>query len=308
MTSRIRIIGISILAMFLLTACGDRVAVPPAHVGKVLTKNGYKPENIPPSKFRLDACIWYCDALILAEMADIGMKENFQLFMPKDQLNMSFDIRFTMSMDDSDASIDSIFSRVPSESTKDTELSGWAQGIIPAMKVYRTYGQPVLREVIRTVVAKYAINEVASSRAAINAEVFEAVSEALDGTPISVKRLAFADIQFPAVIVEAKVKAAERRAAIQQAEANKQVILVNMQTELEKAKAERAVRREKALAAKEENNIFAESVTEKYLKYKSLEVLAAMADNPNSVFVPYQALDDIGLSQRIFAKGARLGD
>ena len=279
-----------------LAACGEAVEVPPAHVGKVLTKNGYKPDTIPPSKFRLEMCWAYCDKLIVAEMSDIGLKEQFRLFMPKDQLNMSFDIRFTMSLRQDEKVIETIYNRIPADVDEDGDA------IISALKVYQTYGQPVVREVIRTVVSKYSINEVASSREAINAEVFDAVSKALNGTPISVKRLAFADMQFPDVIVRAKEIAAERRAAIQQAEAEKQVTLVNMQAELEKAKAERAVRRERAEAAKEENKIFSESVTDEYLKYKTLEVLETLAQNPNTVFVPYEALDTLGLSQRVFRK------
>lgn len=274
----------------LLAACGDRVEVPPAHVGKVLTKNGFKPETIPPSKFRLEPCVFYCDRLIVAEAADIGMKEKFRLFMPRDQLNMAFDIRFTMSIKTDEKSLDTIYSRVPANKN----------GFIPARRVYTTYGQPVLREIIRTVVAAYQINEVASSRAKINAEVFAAVQKALENTPVTVKRLAFADIQFPEVIVKAKEMAAQRRAAIQQAEAEKQITLVRVQAELEKARAERAVRREKAEAAREENRIFAESVTERYLQYKRLEVLQALANNPNSVFVPFDALGTVGLSMRMF--------
>ena len=301
MNNFVRFLGVVLMALF-LSGCGEFVEVPPAHVGKVLTKNGYKPETVPPSRFRLPFCVVYCDSLIVSELSDTGMKESFKLFMPKDQLNMSFDVRFTMSIRDDQKSVDTIFDRVPSNRmiSNDNSNVRYVHGIIPSIKVYRIYGQPVLREVIRTVVAGYKINEIASSRESINAEVYEKVSAALNGTPIAVKRLAFADIQFPEVVVNAKVKAAERRAEIQQVEAERQVVLVKMNTRLESAKAERAVRRERALAAKEENAIFSESVTEKYLSYKRLEVLLAMAENSNTVFVPFEALGNLGLSNKIF--------
>jgi len=76
-----------LLLVGLLTACGDKVEVPPAHVGKILTKNGYAPETIPPSKFRLPACWAYCDKLVLLQAADQGFKESMEVFMPKDSLN-----------------------------------------------------------------------------------------------------------------------------------------------------------------------------------------------------------------------------
>ena len=302
---KIRNIFAAVAMVGALAACGERVTVPPAHIGKVLTKNGYHPDNYEPSKFRLPWCWFYCDALMLAELTDTGMKESFRLFMPKDQLNMKFDIRFTMSIRDDEQAIDSLFNRVKPVTDGATLDEYDAHGLIRSQDVYVTYGQPVLREVIRTIVSKYTINEVASSRPAINAEIYGAVSEALKGTPVSVKRLAFADLQFPDVITKAKEIAAERRAAIKQAEAEKQIMLVNTQTALEKAKAERAVRRERALAAKEENAIYAESVTDKYLQYRTLEVLEKLADNPNTVFVPVQALDTVGMSNRIFNPGAK---
>jgi len=281
-----------------LGACGERVEVPPAHKGKILTKNGYKPETVPPSKFRLDACWAYCDRLILVEASDVGIEEQFRLFMPKDQLNMSFDIRFTLSVRDDQQAIDSIFARIP----PDIDRGGYLK--IATTKIYQTYGQPVMREVIRTVIANYTINEIASSRDTMNAELVSAVTKALQSTPLTVKRLALADVQFPDVITKQKEAAAQRRIEIEQEEANKQIALVKLQTELEQAKMRRAIRRERAEAAREENAIFAESVTEKYLAYKKLEVLEAMAKNPNTVFVPYSALDEVGMSQRIFTQEA----
>jgi len=70
--------------------------------------------------------------------------------------------------------------------------------------------------------------------------------------------------------------------------------LVKLQADLAAAKAERAIRRERAEAAKEENIIAAESVTDKYLKYKRLEVLEAMAKNKNATWIPFGALDKVG--------------
>ena len=204
---------------------------------------------------------------------------------------MSFDVRFTLSVDDSAASIESIFSRVTTQ-----------DGKISVDKIYGTYGKPIIRERVRSVVAKYSIQEMVSSREAINAEVYTAVTSALKGTPIKVKRLAFGDMQFPDVITKAKEDAAERRELIKQAEAQKQIELVKLQTELEKAKAQRAIRRERAETVAEENAITAKSVTPEYMKYKTLEVLEQMAANGNTVFLPMSALDELGLQQRMFAK------
>ena len=95
-----------------LAACGQVVEVPPAHVGKILTKEGFRPDVVPPSKFRLAACMAYCDALVILEAADRGIKEEMNLFMPKDQLQLGFDVRATVSISNDQRTVDSIFARI----------------------------------------------------------------------------------------------------------------------------------------------------------------------------------------------------
>ncbi|GAA5442996.1 hypothetical protein Misp06_01172 [Microbulbifer sp. NBRC 101763] len=277
-----------IASLLLLAACADRVEVPPAHVGKILTKNGYKPEVVPPSKFRLDICIFYCDRLVTMTIADFGHVEKFKVFMPKDQLNMSFDIRMTGAINN--AAIDHVFDRIPP-----------VNGNISVNHVYGTYAQPVIRDVIRAVVAKYSINEIASSRESLSHELFNEVSKALEGTPIVVKRLGIADVQFPKVITQAKERAAERRELIEQEKAQFEIQKIQMERDLEREKMNRAIAREKAIGQKEVNDLLAKSVTDKYLSYRTLEVLDKMAASNNKVFLPVEALGTIGLQHAVFS-------
>lgn len=290
------LIATTMASALLLGACGEKVEVPPAYVGKILTKTGYKPETVPPSMFRLDFCMAFCDKLVILEVADVGKKEAFKLFMPKDQLVMAFDVRFTLSMRNDNKSVNSVFDRIPA-----TTSEGGTWTFITVDRVYETYGQPILREVIRTTVADYSINEIASNRQTLNSKMFKAVAEALEGTPLTIKRLAFADLQFPDIITNAKEKAAERRIAIEQAEAQKLVKMVELQAELEQARMNRNIRREKAQTVLEENNIIAKSVTTEYLAYRRLEVLEELAKSGTNTFVPYGALDSVGLSMKIFS-------
>lgn len=279
-----------------LAGCGEMVEIPPAFKGKVLTKNGFAPETIASSKFRLAPCWAYCDKLVLTYTGDKGMKEEFQLFMPKDQLNMKFDVRFTLAVRPEEKSINSIFARM----TYTVDDHGF--NVIRMSKIYETYGKPAMREVVRTTMANYSINEVASSRERINAELTKAVHAALASTPLTIRQFSIADVQFPTVITEQKEKAAQRRIQIDEQEAKKQIALIEIQTEIEKVKLNRVVRRERAEAVKEENGIYAASVTPKYLEYRRLEVLEEMAKNGNAVFIPMEALGTVGLSQRVFTK------
>lgn len=285
--------SIMIAASVYVASCGMIATVSPATVGKILTKNGYLPETIKPSKFRLAWCWMYCDKLITADASDRGLKEKFNLFMPKDQLNMRFDVRMIVAIREDTKSIDAIFNRIPPNENDH----------ISNERVYDTYVKPVIRDTIRSTIAAYSINEIASSRERINHEISQAVAKALHGVPMQIKRVGLAEIQFPDVITKQKEIAAQRRIEIDEAEAKKQIRLVTLQADLAAAKANRAIRLVKAQAAKDENAIYAASMSDKYLAYKQLEVLELMAQNPNTVFLPFKALDQVGLSQRLFSKG-----
>lgn len=287
-----------LLMVTTLAGCyGEKVQVPPAYEGKILSKNGYLPETIPPSTFRLEPC-WQpgavCQELVLIDKTDKGLSENFTLFMPKNQLNLTFDLRMTGSI--RSGSTDAILNRVSPLISKDNRK------YIPFNLVYETYAQPIVRDSVRAVIAEYSIDEVISSRDAINKAISDRLKEDLKNTPIGFKTVGIADAQYPPVIVERKELAEQRRIDIEQEEARKQVELIKLQTELEKAKAQRAIRREKAQAAAEENQIAASSITPEYLEYKKLEVLDNLAKSNASVFVPFDALGDVGLSNRMFAQ------
>lgn len=287
----------SILASaMLLSAChpflGEKVDVPPAHVGKVLTKDGYKHGDVTPSRFRLDRCIAYCDSLILLEMADRGKTESFTLFMPKDQLNMAFNVRMTVAVNPRE--IDGIYEKIAP-----------VKGKISFDSLYNVYARPIIRDEVRQIMAKYSINEIASSREKISDELLTVVEKAMDGSALTVKRFGLADVQFPAVITKAKEAAAERREQIEREKAQFEIQKILLKRELEEAKMLRAIEKEKAESTREVNDILAKSVTDKYLSYRSLEVLEKMAKSSNKVFVPVEALGTIGLQQDIFKSAVK---
>jgi len=111
-------------------------------------------------------------------------------------------------------------------------------------------------------------------------------------------------VRFPKVILDQKEAAARRRIAIQQEEAEKQIRLVKLQADLEAARAERQIRRERAQAVLEENKIYAESVSEKYLAYRRLEVLEKLTKSANTKWVPFEALGTVGQSVEVFRSRA----
>ena len=284
-------LGLSALA---LVGCGQRVEVPPSYEGKILTPSGYLPDTYSPSIFRLDSCWWpgaICDKLVLIEKTDNGVKEQFKLFMPKDQLTLTFDLRMTASI--RDGSTDSILNRVNAGESR----------TIKFLNVYETYAQPIIREVVRSVMAEFSINEILSSRDAVNAALRDRLEVELKHTPITLKTAGLADVTYPELITQQKELAKQREVEIEQQEAIRQKKLIELDTDLAAAKAERAIRIERAEAAAEENRIAAASVTPQYLEYKKLEVLYELSKNQNATFVPFDALDTVGMSNRVFEKG-----
>jgi SPFH domain / Band 7 family len=302
MNGFVKFSGLGLIALA-LAGCGESVQVPPAYVGKILSKEGFQPGQIPPSQFRLPVCFVYCDKLVVVESSDFGLIESFRkdhaLYMPKSQLTMPFDVRGTFAVNNDEKVLQAIFDRITYKAPRGT-LRGKVHGYIGKNRIYLTYGKPVVRDVVRRVMSDYTIEEVASSRAAINARLNAELRKALANTPLVVRRFGLADVRFPKVILDQKEAAARRRIAIQQEEAEKQIRLVKLQADLEAARAERQIRRERAQAVLEENKIYAESVNAKYLAYRRLEVLEKLAKSPNTKWVPFEALGTVGQSMATF--------
>ncbi|PNX46005.1 MAG: hypothetical protein BV459_07310 [Thermoplasmata archaeon M11B2D] len=282
--------GVFALISLTLVACGAKVEVPPAHVGKVLTKNGYAPETITPSKFRLPPCWVYCDKLVLLQANDAGIKEEFELFMPKDKLNLHVEVRGTLSIQSDPKTVDALYSRIVATEDAKTDVS-----TITVSQIYGVYGQQALRGIVRSELVKYTISEILENRDTVGESIHAALTKKLQEThtPIVVSRFELADIQPPAIIVKAQEAAKKREIDIQTAEANAQVQLVEAERALEVAKKDRLVEREKAEAIAEQNRIAAQSITPQLLAYRRLEVAeriySELAKSNNVVIVPADA-------------------
>lgn len=297
---KFRTLGLAVLGLLSLAACGERVQVEPAHVGKILTPSGYKPDIIPPSVFRMDHCAFpgqICDKLVTIATSDNRTVEEFRLLMPRDNLYLEFDMNIIYSVLNDEETLNRTLDRLkPDGASKNSRIM-----TISADNIYKTYGRPILRDVTRAVLAQYSIDEIASSRDAINQEIVTRLIETVSAeAPLAFKYAGLADVDYPQVIVDAQELRASRVIAIEKEEAEKAIRLVQISSDLEAAQAEREVRVTLAQAAREENEILAQSATREYLQYRRLEVLEKLAESENAVFVPYGALDDVGVSQRIF--------
>lgn len=281
-------VSILLIALLVVIAsgCGHKVEVPPAHVGKLSTKSGLQETIIQQSKLRLRWPCRTCDSLILAEASDHGFTESLTIFMPKDQLNLKVDVRGILAISSDQANVNKIFARVPASNTQDKYIK-----IIGLDKVYIPYGQPVLRELVRTVMTKYSIAEVMENRGAISTELHQTGMAKLKESPMTLLQFALANIQPPKVIVNAQIQRKAREVAIGKAEADKLVSLKQAEAALEVAKMQQQVDLTEAETQLMVNRKLAEGVSQAYIAQRSLKILETLANSNNKVILlPMEAL------------------
>lgn len=259
-----------------LTGCGERVEVPPAHVGKIMTQDGYQDNLIPTSKFRLAPCLAYCDRLVLLDVSDKAYVEPLQIFIPEDKLNLKVLVRTTLSV--APKKTTELFGALAPQEQSD-QLS-----VISSDSIYKTYATQIIQAEVRAYLSQFSISEIASSNEKINADLSARLSRVIqERTPFSVRYVGITNIEYPAIITNAQEAAAERREAIQQEEAQLEISKVKLERELQEARLTRAIEKEKAETEAMAQKTLAESVDSRVLELRRLEVQRIQAEKWNGV-------------------------
>lgn len=264
------------LAAALMVGCGQKVEVPPGHVGKIMTKDGYQEGVIPTSKLRLPACVNYCDRMVVLDATDKSFVEPMEIFIPGDKLNVKLDVRATLSVDPTKT--DALFNKLPQQPINDQ------YSVISADSIYSTYGKQILQAEVRAYLTQYTISEIASNNEKINADIQVLLQKVMsERTPFQVRYAGLTNIQFPPIITQAQENTAKRREQIQNEEAQLAVSKVAMERELQEAKLQRQIEKEKAETEAIKQRTVAESITPQYLRMKELEIEQTKAEKWNGV-------------------------
>ncbi len=270
-TMKITLIAASVA---LLAACGQRVEVPPAHVGKIMTKDGYQENLIPTSKFRLEQCMTYCDRLVVMDIADKAYSENLNIFIPEDQLNLGVTVQATLSINPKKT--EELFKAISPKEEND-HLS-----VIENQRIYQTYASQIIQKEVREYLSKFSISQIASSNEKINAEISAKLSDVIGSrTPFNVRFIGITGLKYPEIITKAQEAAAERREAIQQEEAQAKVTEVKLSAQLQEARLQRAIEKEKAETEALAQRVLAESVDPRVIKLRQLEIEKIKAERWN---------------------------
>jgi regulator of protease activity HflC (stomatin/prohibitin superfamily) len=162
--------------------------------------------------------------------------------------------------------------------------------------VYSIYGQNPIREVARTVVTKYSIDEIMQNREKIGQELFIAVRETLKGSPITVLDFGFADLQPPQVIVQAQEARKEREVAILKADAEKQVKLKQAEAALEVAQKQQEVDLKEAETQVLVEGKLSSAVSEAFVTQRALKIWESLATNDaKTIIMPAEAIKNPAL-------------
>src|SRR5690554_1425790 len=248
----------------LLAGCGQRVEVPPAHVAKIVSKDGYQENLIPTSKFRLAPCLAYCDRLVLLDVSDKSYTENLEIFIPEDKLNLTVSVRTTLSVNPNKT--EELFGAL-----SPAQVDG-STSIIQSNTIYSTYAAQIIQAEVREYLSQFSIAEIASSNERVNSDIRERLSRVLQQrTPFNVRYVGLTNIKYPEIITNAQEAAAERREAIQQENAQLEISKVRLERELHEARLNRAIEKEKAETEALAQRTLAESVDNRVLELRRLE-------------------------------------
>lgn len=257
------------LAGILMAGCGERVEVPPGFSAKLVTKDGYQEGLIPTSKFRLPACLTYCDRLVLLDGTDKSYVEPMTIFIPKDKLNITVDVRATLSV--APQRTESLFASLAAAASPGAQ--GGSVSTISSDVIYNTYGKQILQAEVRAYLTQYSIAEIASSNEKINADLQQILQKVMsERTPFNIRYAGLTNIKFPEIITKAQENSAQRREMIQQEEAQLEVSRVKLERELKEAQLQRAIEKEKAETEAIKQREISASITPQYLRAKELEI------------------------------------
>lgn len=265
------------LAATMMVGCGEKVEVPPGHFAKLLTKDGYQEGMVPASKFRLPACITYCDRLVVVDGTDRAYDETMNIFIPSDKLNIGIQLKATLSVDPK--RVEPLFGSLPQVA----ETSQYSN--INAASIYNTYAQQIMLAEVRAYLTQYTISEITSNNEKINQDLQALLQKAMQkNTPFNVKYVGITKFSLPEIITMAQENSAKRREAIQQEEAQLAVSKVQLERELQEAKLQRQIEKEKAETESIKITSQAQAVTSQTIRMTELEVEKIKAEKWNGAY------------------------
>lgn len=286
------IIGMLSLSSFFLASCGQKVSVGQTEIGFIRGKSGIKNEPIGPSSFRLPFVPpgGVPSHLINIDTSRFDENETLKLFMPKDELQMDFEVRGVYSVPKSEAY--NVVTQIP-PTAKDS--SGRRIKYVNSREVYSRYADNIVNSTCRALLSQYSIHQVMEQQEQISQTLKDTISAKFEEKqlPIRVLEFTLGQLTPPSVIIEAQETAKKREIKIKEAEADRLVQMEEAATRLEVAKKEQEVDLLEAQTQAEVEQILSKSVNNAFVTQRALKILDALATSDNKVFfMPADYLSD----------------
>ena len=280
----------------ILAGCGTRVDVETAHVGRVMTTSGLDSELKTPSSFRLAVDFFGGNPsrLIVIETSDQQKEESLSVFMPKDKLVLTFDVRGVFAIPSTKEATDAIFERIVPEPVPDHDRVYR----IDFDQVYGTYAKREVLVVARQVITQHDIAFVMSHREEVSRTLLEKLREHLKGTPIQVMDFNLSSTQPPDVIVKAEAVSKGRQIAIKEAEATRMVKITEAEGRLAVAKKQQMIDLVHADTSRQVAMKLTLGVNPAFVQQRTLNILDGLSDN-RVLIVPDEALQDPAMKMAI---------
>lgn len=283
------LIAVLSLAALSLASCGQRVEIETAHVGRVMTTSGLENTVRSPSTFRLPVNFLGNNPsrLIVIETSDQQKKETMEVFMPKDDLILTFEVRGTFSIPSTQEGTAAIFDRVVPEAVGENPYIYR----VDFDQVYEIYAQREIWITSREVVTNYDIPYVMAHLEDISRELREKIGERLKATPIRVIEFNLSKTLPPDVILEAEAVAKQRQVQIQEAKADRLVKITEAEAKLAVAKKQQMIDLIQADTNRQVGLKLTRGVNPNFVQQRTLNILDGLNDN-RVILVPEEALQN----------------
>ena len=256
-----------ILAMLILSGCGDKVTVDSGRVAKQLGTNGLEDGIRRAGAFRLDSCVTTaCPRFVVLDVFENTQTISSKYYISSSKLNLELDVDIQYAVKEDDASINKVYKRV-----KSVPVNGERKSIISTEQVFSTYVKPVSIGTIRTALNHYNIDQIMDNLSEVQIYVENAFKEKLKSEPVIIKSLTFSLVSYPKVIVERR----EEEASV---DAEKATKLKRLEADLIVAKEERKLQIEHAKNAVEADKIISDSMDEDMATWLMLEAIQTCAE------------------------------
>ena len=265
-----------LIALFTI-GCNERV--PPGHIGRVQTPDGFTGEILGQGRH---PC-WGRDQMYYIEASDKTYPQKMNVLC-KDQLNFGFTISVLAAVDRTKTKL--IKAAFENVTPAPTEVG--PGNLISAAQLYDMYVRPVVDQEARKVISKYETGEIVKNRRKIIEELRTGILGGLKTSIVKVRRVTVNNLDFPKSITKAQEERARRRVEIQteKAEQEKRLVIEQNKIKLMQLKYKRKL--VEAAAVADSNRIIGASVSPGFLAYYQYKNFSEAAKGPNNWgFIPY---------------------